>query len=94
MTNRAAKGLVVAAIIGGSLFATNGTAFAAGDNPAGTVVTGTGQAGTSNGALNNALLNADDQCQSGRTTGRIDYNVWATNVSETSWAAWWRTSCA
>jgi hypothetical protein len=94
MTNLAAKGLVAAAIIGGSLFATNGAAFAAGTLPAGAGVTGTGRAGDRSTALSNALLDADAQCQSGHTTGLIGSNVWATNVSETSWAAWWKASCA
>ncbi|MEU3343293.1 hypothetical protein [Streptomyces sp. NPDC006668] len=92
MTNLAAKGLVVAAIIGGSLFATNGAAFAAGTQPAGAVVVGSGEAGDENGAILNAQLDADAQCQSGLTTGRIDYNTYTT-AGGTKWEAWWKTTC-
>jgi hypothetical protein len=93
MTNRAVKGLVVAAIIGGSLFATDGAAFADGTQPSGAVVTGTGQGDSEKGAILSAMLNADSQCQSGITVGHIDYSAWPTNVSETQWAAWWRQPC-
>jgi hypothetical protein len=92
MTNRAVKGLVAAAIIGGSLFATNGVAFAAGEP--GAKVTGTGTGSYEDEALANARTAAVNQCQNpSNRYVELASNVWATNASETSWAAWSQIQC-
>ncbi|MET9915301.1 hypothetical protein ABZZ74_53345 [Streptomyces sp. NPDC006476] len=93
MTNLAAKALVATAIVGGSLFATNGAAFAAGDKPSGTVVLGTGEdRDSSDTALGNAFRDAASQCQSGFTQGHADTNVYKI-AGGTLWAAWVRIPC-
>ena len=94
MANMAAKALVAAAIIGGSLFATNGAAFAAENLPTGADVVGTAQDSVSDQiALTLAYQNAAAQCQSGFTKGAATSNVY-TIAGGTVWAAWVRTTCA
>ncbi|MEU3343295.1 hypothetical protein [Streptomyces sp. NPDC006668] len=90
MTNLAAKGLVVAAIIGGSLFATNGVAFAAGEP--GTWVVGQGNSSNHDVALGNARKDAASKCQTGYYYQEIRNNVYM--GAGGGWLAWSVVECS
>ncbi|THJ39306.1 hypothetical protein E7Y31_20650 [Candidatus Frankia alpina] len=63
-----AKALTAAVVIGGTLFATGGTSFAAGTLPNGAPVTASGSGSSITAAWTAATANAEQQCQSGKVT--------------------------
>jgi hypothetical protein len=97
MTALTTKVLLAAAIIGGSLFAANGAAFAAGSLPQNTEVQGTGSAPDRDTARGNAVLNAASQCASGQVKG-VDNNgtplAITFNKISTGWAVLVKFECA
>jgi hypothetical protein len=84
----AAKALTVAAIIGGSLFATNGVAFAEGEP--GTNAVGYGDASNRDIALGNARKDAARRCQSHMYYREVGNNVY---ISGGRWYAWSMVKC-
>ncbi|THJ30885.1 hypothetical protein [Candidatus Frankia alpina] len=88
---RAAKALTAAVVIGGTLFATGGTSFAAGNIENGKFVTATGTGPTFETAENEATLSAADQCQSGVvTTGSYNNN----HLANGTWTSTYKGRCA
>lgn len=85
----AAKALAVAAIIGGSLFATNGVAFAQGEP--GTTVVGYGENSSRDWALGNSRQDAAARCQTGHYWQEIANNVY---MSGGQWLAWSAVKCS
>ncbi len=91
MKIRAAKALTAAVVIGGTLFATGGTSFAAhGLLPVGAAVTAGGRGATAEGAESEATLRAEDKCESEKvTTGSYD-----THLTNGTWTSTYTGNCA
>ncbi len=88
---RAAKALAAAVVIGGTLFATGGTSFAAGESPNGAFVHATGIGATAKAAKHDARSRAKARCQSGKvTTGSYSVTHRFTNGS---WVSTYGGNC-